>query len=192
MISAILLAAGESKRISLENKLSKDFKGKPLINHILKSLIKSKVNRIIIVLGYDYVNIKKILLKSKKIIFIINKKYKKGVSSSIKLGLKKIPKKNKGFIITHSDMPFINVSHINKIYSSLLKKNYLVHALKYKKRIGNPIGFNILVLNKLKKIKGDTGAKYIVKRLKKNTNFIKVTSNKIFKDLDFKRDFNYL
>jgi molybdenum cofactor cytidylyltransferase len=77
MISAILLAAGESKRISLENKLSKDFKGKPLINHILKSLIKSKVNRIIIVLGYDYVNIKKILLKIKKIIFIINKKYKK-------------------------------------------------------------------------------------------------------------------
>ena len=81
-------------------------------------------------------------------------------------------------------MPFINVSHINKIYSSLLKKNYLVHALKYKKRIGNPIGFNILVLNKLKKIKGDTGAKYIVKQLKKNTNFIKVTSKKIFKDLD--------
>ena len=34
------------------------------------------------------------------------------------------------------------------------------------------------------------GAKYMVKRLKNNTNFIKVNSNKIFKDFDLKKDFN--
>ena len=93
-------------------------------------------------------------------------------------------------MITHSDMPFIKLSHINKIYSSLLKKDNLVHAMSYKKRIGNPIGFNISVLNKFNKIKGDIGAKYMVRRLKKKTNFIKVTSKKIFKDLDLKKDFN--
>ena len=190
MISAILLAAGESKRIPFENKLIKNFKGKPLINHILKSLIKSKVNKIIIVLGYEHIKIRKLILKSKKITLITNKNYKNGISSSIKLGLKKINRKNKGFMITHSDMPFIKLSHINKIYSSLLKKDHLVHAMTYKKRIGNPIGFNISVLNKFKKIKGDIGAKYMVRRLKKNTNFIKITSKKIFKDLDLKKDFN--
>ena len=62
--------------------------------------------------------------------------------------------------------------------------------MKYKNRIGNPIGFNISVLNKIKNIKGDIGAKYMVKRLKKNTNFIDVASNKIFKDFDLKKDFN--
>ena len=190
MISAILLAAGESKRIPLENKLIKSFKGKPLINHILKSLIKSKVNKIIIVLGYEHIKIKKILLKSKKITLTINKNYKKGISSSIKSGLKKVTKKNIGFMITHSDMPFIKLSHINKIHVSLLKKNNLVHAMKYNNRIGNPIGFNISVLDKFKKIKGDIGAKYMVKRLKKNTNFINIFSNKIFKDIDLKKDFN--
>jgi len=40
MITAILLAAGQSKRLKGENKLTKLFKGKPLINHILFSLIK--------------------------------------------------------------------------------------------------------------------------------------------------------
>ena len=60
MITAILLAAGESRRIPNENKLIKKFQGKPLINHILNSLIKSKVNKIIIVLGYEYFKIKKI------------------------------------------------------------------------------------------------------------------------------------
>ena len=87
-------------------------------------------------------------------------------------------------------MPFIKTSHINKICSSLLKKNDLVHAMKYKNKLGNPIGFNISFLNKFNKIRGDIGAKYMVKRLKKNTNFIKVTSNKIFKDFDIKKDFN--
>jgi len=190
MITAILLAAGQSKRIQTENKLIKKFKGKFLINHILKSLIKSKVNKIIIVLGYDCNKIKKVLLKSKKINFVINKNYKKGMSSSIKSGLKKINKKNKGFIIAQSDMPFIKSSYINRIYTSLLKKNNLVHVLKYKNRIGNPVGFNISVVNKFKKIKGDVGAKYMVKKLKSNTNFIKIISNKPFKDFDLKKDFN--
>jgi molybdenum cofactor cytidylyltransferase len=190
MISAILLAAGESKRIPLENKLIKNFKGRPLINHILRSLIKSKVNKIIIVLGYEHIIIRKLLLKSKKIILTINKNYKNGISSSIKSGLKKITRKNKGFMITHSDMPFIKPSHINKIYSSLLNKKNLVHALRYKNKIGNPVGFDISVVNKFKKIKGDIGAKNMVKRLKKSTNFIKVSTNKIFKDFDLKKDFN--
>jgi len=77
MITAILLAAGQSKRLKDENKLTKLFKGKPLINHILYSLIKSKVNKIIIVLGFEHLKIKTKLLKSKKINFAINKNYKK-------------------------------------------------------------------------------------------------------------------
>ena len=54
------------------------------------------------------------------------------MSTSIKCGLKKISKKNKGFIIVQSDMPFIKTIHINKICSSILKKKHLVHVLKFK------------------------------------------------------------
>ena len=66
----------------------------------------------------------------------------------------------------------------------------MVHALKFRNRVGNPIGFDISTINKFKKIKGDVGAKFLVKKLKKNTNFINVKSNKIFKDFDLSRDFN--
>tara|TARA_B100001540_G_C15693492_1_gene590411 strand:- start:474 stop:1046 length:573 start_codon:yes stop_codon:yes gene_type:complete len=190
MIKAILLAAGQSKRLKSENKLIKKFKSTSLINHILKSLLKSKVNKIIIVLGYQKQKLKKIIIRNKKILFINNKNFKNGISSSIKSGLKKISKKDKGFIIVQSDMPFIKAPDINKIYNSIKKGKYLVHALRFKNKVGNPIGFDISVINKFKKIKGDVGAKFLVKRLRKNTNFIKVSSNKIFKDLDLKRDFN--
>ena len=53
MIKAILLAAGQSKRFKGKNKLVKIYKKKPLINHSLKALHKSKVNEVIIVLGHQ-------------------------------------------------------------------------------------------------------------------------------------------
>ena len=189
MIKGILLAAGQSRRLKNENKLIKIFKDKPLIHHALNSVQNSKIKKLIIVLGYQFKEVKKNIKKNKKIIFVHNKNYKNGMSSSIKSGLKKISKKDKGFIILQSDMPFVKTSDINKIYNSIIRKKYLVHALKYKNRIGNPIGFDISILNKFKKIRGNVGAKYMVKRLHKSTNFIKVSSEKVFKDLDKALDF---
>ena len=190
MIKAILLAAGQSKRLKSENKLIKLYKKKPLINHSLKALQKSKVNKIIIVLGHQHKELKKIIKKNKKNIFIYNKYYKKGMASSIKVGLKKIARDDKGFIVVQSDMPFIKVSDINKIYNSIKLKKFLVYILKFKNKIGNPIGFDISLTKRFKKIKGEYGAKFMVKRLKNKTNFIKVNSSKVFKDFDLKKDFN--
>ena len=189
MIKGILLAAGQSKRLKNENKLIKIFKNKPLIHHALSSAHKSKIKKIIIVLGHQYKDIKKKIQKSKKIVFVNNKNYKNGISSSIKAGLKKINKKDIGFIILQSDMPYVKTSDINKIYNSIIRNKNSVHALKHKNRIGNPIGFDISTLNKFKKIKGNIGAKYMVKRLKNSTNFIKVSSGKVFKDFDKASDF---
>ena len=189
MIKAILLAAGQSKRMKSENKLIKLYKNKPLINYSLNVLKKSKVNKIIIVLGHQYKEVKKIIKKNKKIIFTYNKNYKKGMASSIKTGLKKISKNDKGFIVAQSDMPFVKQSDINKICRSINSKKFLVHALKYKTRVGNPIGFDISLIKKFKNIKGQFGAKFMVKRLKNRTNFIKTKSIKSFKDFDKASDF---
>ena len=189
MIKVILLAAGQSKRMKSENKLIKLYKNKPLINYSLNVLTKSKVNKIIIVLGHQHKELKKIIKKNKKIIFTYNKNYKKGMASSIKIGLKKISKNDKGFIVAQSDMPFVKQSDINKICRSIKSKKFLIHALKYKTRVGNPIGFDSSLIKKFKNIKGQFGAKFMVKRLKNRTNFIKTMSIKSFKDFDKASDF---
>ena len=189
MIKAILLAAGQSKRIKSENKLTKLYKKKPLLNHSLKALHKSKVNKVIIVLGHQQNEVKKIIKKNKKNIFSFNKNFRKGMASSIKVGLKKISKNDKGFIVVQSDMPFIKSSDINKIYNSIKSKKFLVHVLKFRNKVGNPIGFDISVVKKFKRIKGDFGAKFMVKRLKNETKFIKINSLKSFKDFDKASDF---
>ena len=189
MIKAIFLAAGQSKRIKSENKLTKLYKKTPLINHSLKPLQKSKVNKIIIVLGHEHKKVKKIIKKNKKNIFIYNKNFKKGMASSIKVGLRKITKNDKGFIIVQSDMPFIKVVDINKIFNSIKLKKFLVYVLKFKNKIGNPIGFDISLIKKFKNIKGEFGAKFMVKRLKNRTKFIRISTAKSFKDFDKASDF---
>ena len=189
MIKAILLAAGQSKRLKSENKLIKLYKKKPLINHSLNALHKSKVNKIIVVLGHQKKELQKIIKRNNKNIFTYNKEYKKGMASSIKAGLRKVNKKDKGFIIVQSDMPFIKSSDINKIYNSIKSKKYLIYVLKYRNKVGNPIGFDISTMKKFKRIKGDVGAKFMVKRLKKETKFIKINNLKSFKDFDKVSDF---
>ena len=85
MIKGILLAAGQSRRLKNENKLIKIFKDKPLIHHALNSIQNSKIKKLIIVLGYQFKEVKKKIKKNKKIIFVNNKNYKNGMSSSINL-----------------------------------------------------------------------------------------------------------
>ena len=190
MITAILLAAGQSKRLKDENKLTKLFKGKPLINHILFSLIKSKVNKIIVVLGFEHLKIKTKLLKSKKIKFAINKNYKKGMSSSIKTGLKKLPKNSQGFLIVLGDMPNITKTTINKICSLIVRSDKEIILPKFKNRTGNPIGFKQSMIKNIYKIKGDRGAKNIIKKNNKKIKFLNINSKSILVNLNTKRNFS--
>ena len=190
MITAILLAAGQSKRLKNENKLTKLFKGKPLINHILYSLIKSKVNKIIIVLGFEHLKIKTKLLKNKKINFVVNKNYKKGMSSSIKTGLKKLPKNSKGFLIVLGDMPNITKTTINKICLSIIRSDKEIILPKFKNKTGNPIGFKQSMIKNIYKIKGDRGAKNIIKKNNKKIKFLNINSKSILINLNTKRNFS--
>ena len=189
MISAILLAAGQSKRMHSKNKLLKKYKKNYLINHILKSLIKSRVNRIIVVLGHENRKIKKIALKSKKITFVVNSQYLKGISTSIKRGLKKISKKNIGFLIAHADMPLVSKTILNTLCSALKNKNKEIFVPVYKKKVGNPLAFKYSMIKSFRKIKGDRGAKKLIRLNKSKVQMIKVNSKSILIDFDQLKDF---
>ena len=189
MISAILLAAGQSKRMHSKNKLLKKYKKNYLINHILKSLIKSRVNRIIIVLGHENRKIKKIALKSKKITFVVNSQYLKGISTSIKRGLKKISKKNIGFLIAHADMPLVSKTILNTLCSALKNKNKEIFVPVYKKKVGNPLAFKYSMIKSLKKTKGDRGAKKLIRSNKSKVQLVKMKSKSILIDFDQLKDF---
>ena len=81
MISAILLAAGQSKRMKGENKLTKKIQGIPLINHSVKNILASSIDELIIVLGYQKEIIETLINKNVKIKFVFNKNFENGIST---------------------------------------------------------------------------------------------------------------
>ena len=189
MISAIVLAAGQSKRMGGDNKLMKKYNKKYLINHIIGTLIKSKVKKIIVVLGFQSSKVRKITVKNKKINFVFNKNYKSGMASSIKTGLKRISKRSIGFLIVQADMPLISKKIVDSLCYAVRNSNKEIVAPIYKSNMGNPIGFKRSMTRILNKTSGDSGAKKMIKRNKKKLSFIKVNSKSIFKDFNTQRDF---
>ena len=189
MISAILLAAGQSKRMNGDNKLIKKYNKKYLINHIIDTLIKSRVDKIIVVLGFQSSKVRKITIKNKKINFVYNKNYKSGMASSIKTGLKRVSKKNIGFLIVQADMPLISKNIINSICYAIKNNKKEIIAPTYKRKIGNPVGFKISIIKKLIKIRGDYGAKKMIQKNKIKLALIKVRSKSILKNFNTQKDF---
>jgi len=200
MISAIILAAGQSSRMNGENKLIKQINGIPLINHTLKNILGSAVDEIIIVVGYEENILKKIIGKSKKIKIIYNKDYKNGIASSIKIGLKNISKKTEAFFISLGDMPNVNQNIYNKLiktrnkYNKKLKIRHKKEIIipTYKGKNGNPILFSKYMKEEIMKIKGDTGAKSLIELNMKKILKVPFKNDGIVLDFDKPEDFNSL
>jgi len=197
MISAILLAAGQSLRMNGENKLTKEINGTPLIVYSIKNILGSAVNELIIVLGHDEKLIKDIVEPNNKIKFVYNDKFKDGVASSIKVGLNNISKKSEAFFICMGDMPNVNQNIYNKMIKSrfnynkkLFTKNKKeIFVPTYEENEGNPVFFSRFMKEKIMEINDDFGAKKIIKLNNEKTLYIPFKSDGIILDFDTKDDF---
>ena len=163
MISSILLAAGESKRMVDENKLIKKYKSIPLIKHAVSNVLNSPIDELIIVLGYQKKAIEKIIGKNMKIKFIANPNFESGIASSIKKGLDSLSKETEAFFICLGDMPNVNKEIYNQlINASFSNKDKEIFVPYYQERQANPILFSKKMKDEIQKIEGDFGAKKII------------------------------
>ena len=189
MISAILLAAGQSKRMIDQNKLTKKINGIPLIKLSVNNILSSDINELIVVLGYQKKIIRNIFEKHNKIKFVVNENFADGISTSIKTGLEHLSDKSDAFFICLGDMPLIN----KKIYNHLIKsrKENQIVVPTYKNNQANPVLFSKFMKTTIMTIAGDFGAKKILNQNKNKILNIKIDDICITKDFNTKDDFNF-
>ena len=200
MISSILLAAGESKRMKGENKLTKTIRGIPLINYTIKNILGSAVNEIIVVLGHEKESLETIIEKNKKIKLVFNENFKSGIASSIKVGLKNISNKADAFFICLGDMPDVNQNIYNKLikarnsYNKKLKPIFKREIIipSYEGQDGNPILFSKFMKKKFMDLKGDVGPKEIIELNKKKILNIPFDNEGILINFDTQENFENL
>ena len=188
MISAILLAAGQSKRMNGENKLTKEIQGSPLIKLSVKNILASSIDELIVVLGYQKEIIEKLIDKNEKIKFAYNREFKTGMASSIKVGVDNLSKKTEAFFVCLADMPFINKDVYDQLIKLKNKKEIIVPT--YKGIQGNPVLFNKSMKKKIMTISGDNGAKKILEQNKNKLFNCETNNGSITENLNTQASFN--
>ncbi|HEY4711825.1 MAG TPA: nucleotidyltransferase family protein, partial [Dehalococcoidia bacterium] len=101
MISAILLAAGESNRMGQPKQLL-PFGQSTILERTIDTLLDSAVSETIVVLGYRDEEIRK-TIAGKPVKIAINPDYQQGMSVSIIAGLKQIDKRARAVLIAPGD-----------------------------------------------------------------------------------------
>ena len=164
-IKKILLAAGESKRFGHKNKLSEMINGKPIINHILDTLFKIfDYSELIIIVGHEHKIIKNLIF-NKDIKILENINYRKGIGTSIALGMNNIDIDIDGVMIIPADMPYINSKDLVNLEKKFIELNCVKVVMpEHNSKIGNPVILPKNYFKTLKNLKDDFGAKSLIRK----------------------------
>ncbi len=189
MISAIILAAGESSRFG-EPKVLYKINNKSFLELILENILKIKdINEIILVLGYNFNEIVKKINKSKNIRIVENKNYKNGQLSSFQTGIKNIRRDNKGIFMILVDYPFVKYETYKKMIDTFKEKNYQNIVIPtYNNKKGHPVIFPFKLIKEILNAPLNEGARYVVNKYKNLIKLIETDDKYILKDIDYKKD----
>ena len=185
-IKKILLAAGESRRFGDKNKLSEIINGKPIINHILDTLFEIfDPSELIAIVGHEQ-NIIKNLIFNKDIKILENKDYRKGIGTSIALGMNNLNADVDGVMIIPADMPYLNSNDLFNLEKKFIELNCeKVVMPEHNSKIGNPVILPRNYFKTLKTLKDDFGAKSLIR--KKDIVTLKTGFGTVF-DIDTKEE----
>ena len=162
LVSAILLAAGESKRMGQMKQLM-PLGQSTILEQAIDNLLKSAVSECIVVLGYKAEEvIKTIANKSVKI--AINPDYQQGMSTSIITGLNLIDSRAQTVMVALGDQPFIDSETINSLMEAFVSHDKGIAIPVYQGRRGHPVIFNIKYKGELLRLRGDIGGREIIDR----------------------------
>ncbi|WP_243735819.1 nucleotidyltransferase family protein [Christiangramia sabulilitoris] len=190
-IGVVILAAGSSSRLGYPKQLV-DFKGKPMLQHIIDVADSFEFGTEVLVLGAAAKEIKD-KIEPKKFEILFNQNWQEGMASSIRAGLEKSLEKEKDLehlLILLSDQPFVSKQRIDALIKEQLASNSEATFSEYDEDVGVPAIFSSSVFPYLKELKGDHGAKKLV--YDKKIQFRTVKFEKGNFDVDTKEDVELL
>ena len=192
MISAVILAAGESRRMGKQNKLLLPVGGEALLVKFVKSVCDSDVDQVLVVIGHEAEKIK-MELNNFSLSFVYNPNFSEGMTTSIKSGVKDVSPDCDGFLICLADMPFINTPEINKLIHAYVrnrkKENRLIIVPVFQGNRGNPVLFSCEFRNDILEHKKESGCKEIIMNNSESVKEIEMDDDNILLDVDTHEDY---
>ena len=190
MISAILLAAGESKRMGKLKQLM-PFGQSTVVEQAIDNLLNSAVDETIVVLGYRAEEVIK-TIAAKPVRLVVNPDYKQGMGTSIITGLNLVDSRTQAVMLILGDQPLINRQTINRLIDVFYNHDKGIVIPTYQGKRGHPIIFAIKYRGQLLGLKGDIGGRQIVKDHPGDILEVTVDSESIVTDIDTISDYQSL
>ena len=181
-VSAILLAAGKSKRMDKPKQLM-PFGQSTIVEQAIDNLLGSTVDEIIVVVGHMEEEVIK-AIAGRPVKLAINLQYQQGMSTSIIAGLNLIDSQAQAFMLALGDQPLINSQTINSLVKEYCNHDKGVAIPTYMGRRGHPVIFAIRYKEKLLRLTGDVGGRRIIKEHAEDVLEVDVNCEGICIDFD--------
>lgn len=169
MYTAILLAAGQSSRMGHPKGLLA-WEGKPLILHQIEQIHRSRIDRLIIVLGYRPELYQTLFhFEDQRMTVIWNEKWEEGKSSSILAGLSAMEETSKAILFVNVDQP-LSARIIDELIESHERTQAGIQIPVYGRRRGHPVLLSTRLMEALQSIKEATqGLKSVIREFHQDT-----------------------
>ena len=183
-ITAILLAAGNSRRFGAANKLLAAIDGQPLIRRVAEEITLRAEVRVVVVTGYDRHSIER-ALSDLPLHFAHNVHWQTGMGSSIAVGIGALPPKIEGVMIVPGDMPFLTASLIKTLIDTFDKngRTSIIFPTTAAGEQRNPVLWPRRFFSQLKSLE-PAGGKALLARQPLEVHAVKFDDERAFHDVD--------
>jgi molybdenum cofactor cytidylyltransferase len=187
MICALLLAAGESKRMGAP-KMLLPFGQKTIIEHIVDNIIASKADKTWVVLGSHREEIFR-RISGRPVLTVVNHRYKEGMLSSIQTGFEALPKETLAAMVFLGDQPLIPISVIDCLIEGYRESQKGILLPVHKRKRGHPVLIDLKYKHEVLTLSPGIGLRALVHGHPEDVQEIEVDTPHILKDIDKPEDY---
>ena len=165
LVGLVILAAGASTRLGQPKQLL-TYRGRSFLYNAVEVAFSSTCSPIIVVLGADAQQLRPEISQF-PVQVVENRQWREGISASIRVGiqaLKATPGKIEAAVLMLCDQPFVSSQIINQLVEAHRLTGKPIVASEYAKTLGVPALFSHTFFPELMALKGDQGAKLLIRK----------------------------
>jgi len=181
-IWAIILAAGESKRMGSQ-KMLLPFYGSTMLEKVISNVRASFVNKIMVVLGSDKEQVLT-LIEGSSVNHCVNENYKDSMLSSVRCGIRNLPRNFKAVLIFQGDQPLITPDTINKVINAHQTSGKEIIIPVFEGKRGHPLMVGKKFRKEIEMLESDQGLRALSGSYPEEVFEIETHDPGILKDFD--------
>lgn len=188
MVSAILLAAGESRRMGSFKQLLA-FGGKTFVECCVDNLLASRAGEVVVVTGHREADVRA-ALGSRPVRFAHNPRYREGMTSSVQQGVLALSDEARACLIALVDQPQIGINVFNRVIEEYLTQRPLIVVPTYGGSRGHPIVLDLTLKAEILRTDPNKGLRQVVYAHRDNTISVEMPSQTVLFDFDTPEDYH--